>query len=181
MFKQKNSIFYLLPIVLIIWGVIAWRIIGYKEIRIDAKNTKNSCAEAGVLICDSLILNLNYRDPFLDKDYLPALTRPVKLERNGQRNNIGSEKTQNNTNTIRNSIIQKNQSNEKPTAPEWSYIGLVRSNKTGKQIGILRINGIETLIRQDESIHGWLVSEMDSNKASLTKENHIVTLKKRTQ
>ena len=65
--RSSKNIYYLLPVVLLIWIVIAYKVINYMKPKdtalIGGKTIKKTSLNTKT---DTFVLKLNYRDPFLE-------------------------------------------------------------------------------------------------------------------
>ena len=127
MLKNKKTLYVLVPLVLIIWGVIGNRI--YQSMKDDNPGYYMEQASSKpvieVLEPDTFSIIAEYRDPFLGR--------------------------------IRSSKPKTVQSKKKPTPikkkpepilrwPSITYGGMIRNQKTGKLVAMIKINGKDNLL-----------------------------------
>jgi hypothetical protein len=135
--KNRQLIYILIPLVLIVWGLIIFKI--FKQIRHSNNhasevfsNLKNSDQ---VTEPDSFSLILHYRDPFLQ-----GIVRPLSSSRS-----FGS--------LINNN---SNLTSIKPQVnfPASKYSGLVINYKNKNKLGVIKIDNKDFLVKEGELIAG---------------------------
>lgn len=147
--KNKKTVYILMPVVLLIWGYIGFKIFTYGEdeedaqpIRIDEIITDKD--EKAV----SKALALNYADPFLK----------------GIRN------------TARNESVEPIKSKpKKDVVPvHWgdiSYNGFIKNQNNAKKIALLNVDGKQLLAGKGDQIRQLLVVSIQQDSVLLQKEN----------
>lgn len=155
--KNKKILYLLLPLVAIIWGIIFYRIFsitgsepGLTVIgNILPGNTINTS------VPDTFSIFANYRDPFLDK-----VVTHIKDT---------------------NSYKAKTPKVEKIVVPlQWpvlSYGGIIKNQKSGKQLVLVNINGQGNLMKEGEEVSGiqLLKAYKDSVEVSFQKAKRVVS------
>jgi hypothetical protein len=157
--KNKKTAYFMLPIVLAIWGVIGWKV--YAAF---GGNEKNNVAVTPPIekinvqeSKDTVKLIANYRDPFLDKMIDNSI--PKKQKANPQIQII-------------NQLIPLVQTIQWPTL---AYHGLVKKSKAEKAVGFLSVNGKSFFIQGNQDIDVVKVGRLwkDSVEIFLGKEKRI--------
>jgi len=116
--KNKKNIYFLLPAVLLVWGLLGYRIfssVNPTNKRQQTIATFNSFKPQLLQESETFIINTNYRDPFLGTFAQNKITKSKKV-----------------TNTI----------SKKPTAsfPSIIYKGLVSPNGKQQQVFLINID-----------------------------------------
>lgn len=151
---SKKSIYVLLPIVILIWGLIIYRLLditGSTESISLTAPIKNQLRSSEESLRDAL--SLNYEDPF-------GLETPKRVKPQSKK------KT-------------KNRRNRKTNPwPDIKYNGLVRAKKTNKQIAIISIENRQYFFfpeqqhQQIKLLQAWKDSARVSYQDSLIKVIH---------
>lgn len=68
--QSRRSIYILLPITILIWSFLAYKIFFFSTESEQFKETKTIKDEKAVILIDSTPLNLDYQDPFLHDEIL---------------------------------------------------------------------------------------------------------------
>ncbi len=128
MLKSKKSLYFLLPGVALIWGLLIWKIIGSFSDKAPVSPPVQVYEKKPVQIKkkDTFSLIKLEQDPFLGTAYI----KPAAVQK----------KAKNVTTLI-----------------EWppiNYLGLVSDTKIASQIHILKINNIQYLLRPGEEAEG---------------------------
>lgn len=129
MLKNKKALYVLIPLVLIIWGLITYRI--YESLKDDTPDyvMEPGSAEAVVemLTPDTFSILADYRDPFLGR------ARAARPKANPGK----ARKTPK-------PVVKK----PEPVLrwPAITYGGMIRNQKTGKLIAMVKINGEDNLM-----------------------------------
>jgi hypothetical protein len=142
--KNKKSIYFLLPIVLLIWGAVMYQFFSFStheelqttssdEIVFKPLNLKKR---------DTTPINVNYRDPFLGKMYVK---RSNEL--------VARNKTKN---------LKKTSKIVEPIVwPEIVYKGIVSDTKEKNKVFMLIINGQTFLMRKGQTENEVFLKEGD--------------------
>lgn len=160
--KNKKAIYILLPAVILIWGLVAYRI--YSSVS-DEKNIpitqSNIFAEKPAIVNDTFSIHNNYRDPFLDKTNL------------WQAQEIG------NSNPVKQTeVVKEVKQAEVIRWPVILFSGLVKNQKSNKQIVLMTINGTSHLMKQGEQIAGISLTKVYKDSVEVTYEKEKKVIKK---
>lgn len=155
--NKKKVNYILIPVVLLIWGYIAYIIInGFsKEEKTFTINNRLSPIEIDSVKSDSFVLQANYIDPFLKNKTYQTSRSSSKI--------ISKPKI----NTPKKEVI-------KPSV-NWNFIhyhGRIKNQKTGKHVAMMNISGKDYLINEGESKDDVKLIKLleDSIKISYQKE-----------
>lgn len=134
--KNKRAIYILVPLLISIWGIIAYQITSYGS-------PDNGSSFSGQLSvpkienakADTFSISANYRDPFLEKPVVEK--KPVV-------------------------VVKKAKPEVKASLP-WpkiTYGGVIKNQKSSKQLYLVQVNGNDNIIRE-----GDLIAEVQLAKA----------------
>ena len=159
--KNKKTAYLLVPLVLLVWGMIGWKVyaaMNKKENENMLQEKNEEIKNSGEKIPDTFELMADYRDPFLGKPTVPGHS---KL-------NIQNSKLP----------VAKPTPKEKE-APSWpavSYHGLIMRSGTEKKIGFLRVNGVSYFVTGGDEAGGLKIGRVskDSVEVLMGKERKIV-------
>lgn len=125
--KNKKNIYILLPVVLLIWGMVIYRFFSFE--RPEEQDTQmqyDIIKPITVKQKEIFTIDVNYRDPFLGKMYLPE-----------------SNKTK---------IVKRKKAPEPQIEwPQIIYKGIVSDAKNKKKVFMLVINGQTYLMKEKET------------------------------
>lgn len=149
--KSRKSIFILAPLVLLIWGIIGYKIYSsldkkdetvVKRIKVEEHQTS--------FLADTCKLLLSYADPFLDR------MEPIRKVPSG----------------IKNPLPAKTAVANKAAWPLIGYSGMIKNKQSNKILALLSINGTSMSSKEGEEINGVKVLKIfkDSVKLSFQKE-----------
>lgn len=128
--KNKKNIYILLAFVLLIWGLVIYRFVSFSksEIHDIATAQQFSTKPVEVYKKDTIVFNINYRDPFLGKIYVPQKTEKAIKKRNK---------------TVKEPIQW----------PHVTYKGIVSDSKNSRKVFMLIINGQTHLAKENETVN----------------------------
>ncbi|MES2141095.1 MAG: hypothetical protein V4511_15420 [Bacteroidota bacterium] len=132
--KNKKLLYILIPVVLLVWGVIIYRIFNVvngsnsnevlKSVIIENVNNEN--------LIDTFSIHPNYRDPFISK----------RAKKTTSENKVVS--------AITKPDIIKKVTNTVPVSNKWPnivYNGLIKNEKSNKQLALVQINGQANILQ----------------------------------
>jgi len=143
--KNKKAIYILLPIVLFIWGTVAYQFFSFSDNDTDITDASHNFAVKPLKIKerDTFTINVNYRDPFLGKMYAP-----------------------NTSHTVKHHTSKKIAVPVEPVIwPQIQYKGIVSDTKDKTRIFMLIINGKTCLMKKGEIQNDVLLK--DGNRLSI--------------
>lgn len=168
--SKKAKLYLLIVINLFAWGYVGYRIYnalqGDDDISFENTNTTIQKIDE-VKKDDSIVLSLNYSDPFL------------------KGGNFSKEHKNTSTSTNHQSSIPKIEklSNKAPTPVavtplDIKYIGLVKNSDKGTQMAMISINGKSYFVNHKEMIEGFKVVEISKDFVKLKKGKEILLINK---
>lgn len=121
--KNKKNIYILLPIVLLVWGAVLYQVFSLVNTDEIISKEKNEYSIKSLKIQErkTITIDVNYRDPFLGKMYIPKKNSDVKTK-SSKVNKIAKPK-------------------ETLVWPVILYKGMISDTKDKKKIFILIIDG----------------------------------------
>ena len=156
--KGKNAIYILLPLVIIIWGLISYRL--YSTLKKDELSSPEKdraiIPSSNEIISPNFEISPNYRDPFLGK-----LVSEKKIAKQG-----GSK------------ITPSKQKLPSPSVP-WpliKYGGIIKNQQSNSQLVLVTINGKENIMKVNQSSNDILLNKIykDSIEVVFQKEKKVV-------
>jgi len=141
--KNKKNIYILLPVVIVLWGLVIYRFFSYATPGANENTQAVSFSVKPVTVQqrDTIVLDVNYRDPFLGKMY----SREMPKKASGNRKITVKEPIQ---------------------WPQVIYKGIVSDTKNNKKVFMLIVNGQTHLIKEKETVEG--ISLKSGNRHSIT-------------
>jgi hypothetical protein len=163
--KSKKSVYILIPIVVIVWGLIAYKIIvgmnaGDDNLTFTA-DTNNHFINN--MEADTFSLILAYRDPFLGKNLYQQQESNVW---NNEDNNQKKKQTE---------LIKQ------PVTISWpgvAYLGLILNKKTGIYVSLIKIDNKEHLLLEGQEAKGIKVLKANKDSVIVQFQKEIKTFKK---
>jgi hypothetical protein len=158
--KNKKMLYVLIPAVLLVWGMIIYKIVspvsGGDNIT-GLQNNQFALSSTTEILNDTFSINPNYRDPFLGKT---------------TKKSNPSENKESNADI---DPIKKNTA----TSTKWPsliYGGMIKNQKSNKQLVLIQINGQSSSIKLGEVINGIELIKIfrDSIEVRFGKENKFV-------
>jgi len=133
--KNKKLVYILLPVAILIWGGIIFKIISYyfDKNTPDIVMTDNTMMNFPKNAIDTFSLLLNYPDPFLKSMAVFSNPGNVSYQRNNSKSTVGL----NNRNTKE--IVKVNW-------PAIVYGGIIKNKESKKTCSIVKINGVEHIM-----------------------------------
>ena len=137
--KNKKLLYVLIPAVLLVWGIIIYKIVAPGSGGDDTSPLKNNefiTSSSTEILNDTFSINPNYRDPFLGKSIKKTIPSENKV-----------------SNVTIPTVIKKT---TEPTIkwPSVIYAGLIKNKKSNKQLVLIQINGQSSSIKVGEIING---------------------------
>jgi len=160
--KGKKSVYILLPAVLLVWGIVAYRIIS--GLNTDQPSYNNAFRHVEPMEEDvqpeAFSLRLDYRDPFLTG-------RPRKRAQASVFNtDVASPLTQ------PAAKVQPTQPEPEP-AMDWStvaYVGLIQRSKGRNEqpVALVTIKGSSRMVKAGDDIEGYLFTTVTRDSLEVT-------------
>lgn len=145
--KNKKVTYLLLVLSIALWGFIGWKV--YNAFNYDQPEIPTVKKEVIMAEKDSIVLLLNYRDPFLGKYSSRSITKDTLP-------------------TKRQTVPAVSPQKQVPTSPTVQYKGAMNVGNTS--MAILQKNGKVLTIKIGEEIDGYKLTKIDDNKIILSKE-----------
>lgn len=150
--KNKKLIYFLIPLVLLIWGLIIFRII--KQIHHSQKpaidNTSYSKNNNPGPDPDSSALILKYHDPFLH-----GIT--FKIYDSGKSDNLFSNNS--NLTTVTKAPVN---------FPNTRYSGFVINSKNKQKLGLLKIDNKDFLVQEGDVVSGEKIIRLHADSVIIS-------------
>lgn len=148
--KSKKSIYVLLPLVLLIWGLLIYQFFSFSSAESNFSEIEPSIdfKPSELTKIDTFSLDVNYRDPFLGKMY-----KDSKKEKGGERKKTPSRPAVN------------------FVWPDIKYKGIVSDMKDTKKVFLLAINGKNFLMKAGETQNEVTLKKGDRNRVTLSYKN----------
>jgi hypothetical protein len=169
--KNKKLIYILLPTVILIWGLIIYRLsngVESNDLQHSFNKKKSDKRNENVYEKDTVKLIANYRDPFLYKG--TSVKQTTRFE------NASSMKAYSQpTSFVPPAAVEK----AVILWPQVEYMGVIENKKANTKIAILHIAGKEYLIKEKDSREGITLTriEKDSVKVMFSKEIKFIRKK----
>ena len=160
--KNKPVTYTLIVAVIGIWAWIIYSVFGYMDggdkVQIVQKTKKTNAVITDSVEQPAYILALNYKDPFLKKDYYS-----LKMQTSGS----GNANTANAGVPARTRKVK-----EKTVLPPVQYLGRIGSTKaTQKPVAILLINGKEYMLQETQSAEGITLAKINPDSVRVHYSN----------
>ncbi|HWY11617.1 MAG TPA: hypothetical protein VN026_09845 [Bacteroidia bacterium] len=156
----KKTLYYVVPINLVLWGYIGYKIYTWGKDEVSDNPTEKAFLPAKFdKDSNNYQLALNYPDPFLKNEIEKQKNYSVK-------NNSKSPKPK-----------------EKKIAPvekadEIKYMGLVSNQSSGVTTALVSVNGKSYVVKKGETIEGMLIKSITQETLELKVGKELVLVKK---
>ncbi len=170
--SKKAKLYLLIIINLIAWGYVGYRIYGALQGDEDLAFESNSMPLKKINEDkkeDSVVLLLNYTDPFL------------KGGNYAKENNVktGKSSNQSNQQTQKQSPVAHIKKVEAQTVNlDIKYIGLVKNNDKGTQTALISINGKSYFVKPKDVVEDVVIKEISSDNISILIGKQLSLVKK---
>jgi hypothetical protein len=133
--KNKKLVYLFIPLALLIWGNIIYKIVapansGNENQFQSVQQIENSTADD---MNDTFLINPDYRDPFLGK----MVKKPT---------DVTSSPFTTSVNIVKSTPVSS-------TWPTIVYLGIIKNQKSNKQLTLVQINGQSYSMKIGESIN----------------------------
>lgn len=151
----------LIPVVVIVWGMIAYRVLNYISGNSDPETATEKNTNTFIIPrADSFSLILDYPDPFIGSAY----------------NNVRF--TKNTKNITEKKNISEQKISTKPVWPKLKYNGMIKNNVKGSICAFLNLNGEDMLIATGDTVSGIKVRAIYKDSLVLIRQNTVKTIYK---
>jgi hypothetical protein len=170
--RNKRTAYILLPITLIIWGLIGYKVYQYLTEGDEDVSLENTVVAPlkEKLSSDSFLVFNNYRDPFLGNDSKELVSSAKPSGHSVSYSNSNTHP--NNPHTVK---LPKNQQTAAvpPATDAWPkivYQGSITNETTKQTMGFVSIDGVSTRVRPGDAISAGLkVIQFDQNAITIAK------------
>lgn len=138
--KNKKLLYVLIPAVLLVWGIIIYKIVApasLEENTTGLQNIQFASNSTTEILSDTFSINPNYRDPFLSKEVKKSIPSENKV-----------------SNVVAAPAVIKKITEPSIKWPALIYSGLIKNQKSNKQLVLISINGQSSSIKIGEVING---------------------------
>lgn len=159
--KNKKLIYVLLPAVLVIWGIIFYRIFNAAggDDNISSFNDPGIREAQVSSYTDTFSIVADYRDPFMGK--LAVENRPKTVV------------------TVQPRITEpKPQSPVKIAWPSIGYSGMIKNQKSALQLALLQVDGKSHTLKAGQSVEGVQLVKIFRDSVEVIFQNEKRTIRK---
>ncbi|MBY8962535.1 hypothetical protein KJK34_07195 [Flavobacterium sp. D11R37] len=138
--KNKKSIYFLLPVVLFIWGMVIYQFFSFSGNE-TVLNASASYSKTTIIKPEkqSFAIDVNYRDPFLGKMYNPQQTKKGHVSK------------------------EKNRPKEVISWPYIAYKGIVSDTKDNNKVFVVVINNSTFFMQEKDTEQGVTLKTGNKN------------------
>lgn len=163
--KNRKTTYFLLPLALLVWGLIAYKIIAHLNSTDSGmpQTTTKTAGDGDIAPRDTFSLLLNYRDPFLGTD------------------NTAETNTDNIVAADPGDFFSSSPEQQQPEPQYWpsiTYHGIILNKKTGNRITLVKIDNKEQLLAEGQEITGVRLIKAFSDSGIFKFQKEIKTIKK---
>lgn len=158
--KNRKLIYFLAPLVVLIWGLIIYKVIsGLNDDDSLVPVFKPFVSEGGKEQIDTFLLDASYRDPFL--------STTIKINRSSE-----SIKALSNRRSL-------SQVNNVPAQPDAQYFGIISNSKSKYKVGLIKIQGKDCLLKEgDLTANKLKIIKLYKDSAIIMQQNFKYTITK---
>jgi hypothetical protein len=156
MIKSKKAVYFLLPVVLVVWGLIFYKVfhaVNNSDDRFNYSTSQVNFSTGDSSITETFNISGNYRDPFLGKIY--------------------SDKVEVKTDTKKETGPAK--AKQVMQWPVVRYGGMLGNEKNGNLLVMIKIHGTNKLMKAGDEFSGVEITKVfhDSVEVKFLKEKKI--------
>ncbi|MGZ3883526.1 MAG: hypothetical protein ACXVPQ_05035 [Bacteroidia bacterium] len=151
MLKGRNSLYVFLPVNLLLWGYIGYKLYTSFGEGEEALPDEFPVTVARLKDADSLTyeLSLNYEDPFLKNVSVRAVQANNAAKREAPKTKPVDAKP---------APVQK-----EARVTDIKYLGLIHNKSSGVKTALISINGQSHIIKPGETVNGIAVQQVDKD------------------
>ncbi len=168
--KNKKLQYILIPVVLLVWGLIIYRVVDFtkQDDPVEPQIVSNiQPKQNNGYAQDTFSLHANYHDPFLKN---VRYTRPIY--KNANTSNEKKEKKKVKTKPESNIALRRDIL-ENIRWPEIKYGGIVQNTQSGDKVGLIEVDKREFLIRKNDSVQRIFIKDIYKDSVIVIyKEKH---------
>lgn len=167
---KKTKLYLLILINLIAWGYVGYRIYGAlqgdDEISFENANTSIQKIE-DVKLKDTILLSLNYPDPFLKGgDFVKLHSQKSSVSKNSNTNRSVAKPAIKTPSVVNTPVL------------DIKYVGLVKNSDKGTQTAMISINGKSYFVNQKDVVEGVSVVEITKDFLKIKKGKEVFVVNK---
>lgn len=154
--KNKRLTYILIPLVLMIWGVIFYKIyvhISDDEVLLKEKPTERKMEPAKTR--DTFVVKANYRDPFLSGQKRQILA--VSGIENGG-----------NGGQVTGGFTRHKDPKPEIVIPDLKYFGMIVNANKKQKIGLFRLNNKDAIVKEGELFESFKISKLYNDSVKTT-------------
>ena len=158
--KNKHLIYLLGPLVLLIWGLIFYKV--YEHFRGGKEVFGNAAAkytDKKENAPDTFTIKANYRDPFLDRNYRLVTQSIGKTNISEHRSGIAPK-----------TVVPE-------VFPDIRYYGLIANAKNKRKVGLFKMSNKDLLLKEGESFNDLKITKLFNDSAKITYHKTKKTIK----
>ena len=172
--KTKPLTIILLVAVVLIWAWIMYSVFDYMDDPAIAavKKRKIEHLVNNDTLVEDYILALNYKDPFLKKEYF-SLKSEYKTSNNGFQASATIQKSSSASKQVKGGVPK-----EEIPIPVVNYVGRIQNAKLKKPIAILVISNHEYMMQEGEENEGILLKQIMNDSVQVVFSKKMFYVKK---
>lgn len=158
--KNKKTTYLLIPVALIVWGLIIYRIVAFRDsspkVKYSNEYKNNNALANDIEINEDLILN--YPDPFLKSSKYKKIDDDKEMSK----------------------AVLYQTMNEKKVKdyPGIIYWGMVKNNEVKERTISIRIEKKDYLMKSGERIEGVVLKKMSQDSIIVSYDNQLLVVRK---
>jgi hypothetical protein len=162
--KNKRLTYFLVPLVLFIWGIIFYKIYTHLNKPNDNPLAEQSFGGNSKVsnVKDSFIITANYRDPFLS----------------GQINPIRKSIIENRSLEYSSGFSRKSNNQTEVVVPDIKYHGQIANSNKNQKIGLFKLNNKEIILKEGELFEGFNIKKLFNDSVKVLYGKLKKTIKK---
>jgi len=168
--SKKAKTYLLIVIIILSWGYVGYKIYtalqGDDEQELSLERTEIKKIDETNKE-DSIILLLNYPDPFL---------KGGNFGKENKNNSTGHEPSPKSERPV--PAMKPKPEPSAPVSMDIKYVGLVKNNDNGTSTAMISINGKSSFVKEKEVIDGFSILEITKNSIKLKKGKETLTINK---
>ncbi len=174
--KNKKSIYILLPVALIVWGLIGYKIYAFisSKDELDSKSLNTVIQQEDEVLEDAIEykLLLDYPDPFFRKsNHKTTAAKKVDLQSRGVAFQMNE-----NTSTV----TTKQNSNKKAIQlQDVKYMGCIVNKENNKTYACLNYKGISYMLCKNEKFENLIMRAIHADSVSIEMANKKHTIQRK--
>ncbi len=156
--KNKKQLYILLPAVLVVWGLIVFKIYDSTSSETISHNVLPTTPEDIIASVeqDTYELILDYNDPFLNAK--KTVRRKKARAKRPVSGKVQSKKTNAETSINWNAI---------------NYLGFTENSKTSQKTAMVTINKKHYMVKEHQEIEGFVINKISKNLISVNKDGQV--------